>query len=297
MVESKTLGDRIIVFLLYAFLALLALLCLLPMLNLLAVSVSNRAASSGNLVTFWPIGFNLTSYAQVMGSSAFMRAFWVSVERVAVGTTINVALIVFTAYPLSRNAEEFKGRTIFMWLLIFAMLFSGGLIPWFLNLRDLNLLNKMWGLILHGALQIWSVILTMNFFRGIPNELEEAAIIDGANHWDLLFRIYLPLSLPVLATVTLFAMVYHWNSWFDGMVLINNSELIPLQTYMRRIVIEGNLTAFMQRVDSNAADFYNFSDRSLKAAQIFIATLPILLVYPFLQKYFIHGIRLGAIKG
>jgi putative aldouronate transport system permease protein len=195
-----------------------------------------------------------------------MRAFWVSVERVALGTTINVVLIILTAYPLSRNAEEFKGRTIFMWLLIFAMLFSGGLIPWFLNIRDLGLLNKMWGLVLHGALQIWSVILTMNFFREIPNELEEAAIIDGANHWDLLLRIYLPLSLPVLATVTLFAMVYHWNSWFDGMVLINNSELIPLQTYRRRIVIEGNLTAFMQRVDTNAADFFNFSDRSLKAA-------------------------------
>jgi putative aldouronate transport system permease protein len=195
-----------------------------------------------------------------------MRAFWVSVERVALGTTINVVLIILTAYPLSRNAEEFKGRTIFMWLLIFAMLFSGGLIPWFLNIRDLGLLTKMWGLVLHGALQIWSVILTMNFFREIPNELEEAAIIDGANHWDLLLRIYLPLSLPVLATVTLFAMVYHWNSWFDGMVLINNSELIPLQTYRRRIVIEGNLTAFMQRVDTNAADFFNFSDRSLKAA-------------------------------
>lgn len=297
MVESKTLGDRLIVLLLYTLLAVLALFCLLPMLNLLAVSVSNRAASSGNLVTFWPIGFNLTSYMQVMSSSAFMRSFWVSVERVALGTTINVALIVLTAYPLSRNAEEFKGRTIFMWLMIFAMLFSGGLIPWFLNIRDLGLLDKMWGLVLHGALQIWSVILTMNFFREIPTELEEAAIIDGANHWDLLARIYLPLSLPVLATVTLFAMVYHWNSWFDGMVLINKSELIPLQTYMRRIVIEGNLTAFMQRVDSDAADFFNFSDRSLKAAQIFIATLPILLVYPFLQKYFIHGIRLGALKG
>jgi multiple sugar transport system permease protein/putative aldouronate transport system permease protein len=297
MVESKTLGDRLIVLLLYTLLAVLALFCLLPMLNLLAVSVSNRAASSGNLVTFWPIGFNLTSYMQVMSSSAFMRAFWVSVERVALGTTINVGLIVLTAYPLSRNAEEFKGRTIFMWLLIFAMLFSGGLIPWFLNIRDLGLLDKMWGLVLHGALQIWSVILAMNFFREIPTELEEAAIIDGANHWDLLARIYLPLSLPVLATVTLFAMVYHWNSWFDGMVLINKSDLIPLQTYMRRIVIEGNLTAFMQRVDSDAADFFNFSDRSLKAAQIFIATLPILIVYPFLQKYFIHGIRLGALKG
>jgi putative aldouronate transport system permease protein len=141
------------------------------------------------------------------------------------------------------------------------------------------------------------VILTMNFFSGIPQEMDEAALIDGASHWDLFFRIYLPMSTPVLATVTLFAMVGHWNSWFDGMILINRSDLVPLQTYMRRIIILSDLVAFMSRFEVDVLEFVNFSDRSLKAAQVFIATVPILCAYPFLQRYFVHGIRLGAVKG
>lgn len=297
MIENKTFGDRLFVVLIYLVLGLFALLCLLPMVNLLAVSFSDRAASSGNLVTFWPINFTTTSYRQVMRSPAFTQAMLVSFMRLVLGTAINIALIILTAYPLSRSGAEFKGRGLFMGIMIFAMLFNGGLIPWYLNIRNLGLLNTMWALVLPGALQIWSVLLTMNFFREVPRELEEAATMDGASHWDLLLKIYLPLSLPVLATVTLFAMVFHWNSWFDGMILITKSELVPLQTYMRRIVIEGNLTAFLQRADVNAQDYANFSDRSVKAAQIFIATVPILLVYPFLQRYFVHGIKLGAVKG
>jgi ABC-type glycerol-3-phosphate transport system permease component len=184
-----------------------------------------------------------------------------------------------------------------MWLLLFAMLFSGGLIPWYLNIRDLGLLDTIWALVLPGMLPIWSVILTMNFFREMPSELDDAAFIDGATHWSLLFRIYLPMSTPVLATVTLFAMVGHWNAWFDGTILINKMDLVPLQTYMRRVVILGNLRQFMESVIYDSEDFLNFSDRSLKAAQIFVATVPILVAYPFLQRYFIHGIRLGAVKG
>lgn len=125
----------------------------------------------------------------------------------------------------------------------------------------------------------------------------QAAIIDGATHWDTLARIYLPLSKPVLATVALFSMVNHWNAWFDGMILINKIDLVPLQTYMQRIIILGDLNMFLSSINLDAEEYLNFSDRSLKAAQIFIATLPILLVYPFLQRYFIHGIRLGAVKG
>jgi putative aldouronate transport system permease protein len=297
MIQSKSLSDRTVTIVLYASLTLLALLCLLPMINLLAVSLSDRAASSGNRVTFWPINFTTFSYSQVMSSPAFLRAMWISVVRLVLGTAINIVLIILTAYPLSRTEEEFRGRNFFMGLVIFAMLFNGGLIPWYLNIRNLGLLDTIWALVLPSALQIWSILLTMNFFRDIPRELEEAAIIDGASHWSLLFRVYLPLSLPVLATVTLFSMVYHWNSWFDGMILIRSSDLVPLQTYMRRIVIESNMTAFLQQVNADAADYANFSDRSLKAAQIFIATLPIMLVYPLLQRYFVHGIKLGAVKG
>jgi ABC-type glycerol-3-phosphate transport system permease component len=297
MIENRTLGDRLVQSLFYLILALAALLCLLPLVHVFAVSLSDRSASSGNLVTLWPIGFTLASYRQIMASTQFVRAIWVSVQRAVLGTAINVVMIVLTAYPLSRTPKEFKGRNIFMWFVLFAMLFSPGLIPWYLNIRDLGLLDSLWALVLPGMLPIWSVILTMNFFREIPKELDDAALIDGATHWDLFLRIYLPMSIPVLATVTLFAVVGHWNAWFDGMILINKIDLVPLQTYMRRVVILGNLRAFMESVVYDSMDFMNFSDRSLKAAQIFVATLPILVVYPFLQRYFIHGIRLGAVKG
>jgi putative aldouronate transport system permease protein len=180
-----------------------------------------------------------------------------------------------------------------MWMLIVAMLFNGGLIPWFLVIRGLGLLNSLWALILPGALPIWNVILLMNFFREIPQELEEAAIIDGASHWNILFHIYLPLSVPALATLVLFAAVTHWNSWFDGMILIMDNAKYPMMTFLRTVVVDMNL----QILSINPEDLYNLSDRSVRAANIFIATLPILLVYPFLQRYFIHGIRLGAVKG
>lgn len=297
MVENRTLGGRLLLALFYIGLAVTGLACFLPMMHLWAVSLSSRAASSGNLVGLWPVDFTMTSYRVVMTSTAFTRAMWVSVQRVFLGTAINLVVIVLTAYPLSRTPKEFKGRNVFMGLMIFAMLFSGGLIPWYLNLISLGLRDNLWALVLPGMLPIWSVLLTMNFFREIPREMDEAAVIDGASHFDLLLRVYLPMSTPVLATVTLFAMVGHWNSWFDGMVLINKSHLVPLQTYMRRVVILGDTVGFLPRFDSTIEEMLNFSDRSLKSAQIFIATLPILCAYPLLQRYFIHGIRLGAVKG
>ncbi len=297
MVENKTLGDKLVMAGFYTVLSGIAMVCLLPMIHILAVSLSSRAASSGNLVGLVPIDFTLASYITVMNSPAFVRAMGVSVVRVLLGTMINVSVIILTAYPLSRTAKEFKGRDIFMWFFIFAMLFSGGLIPWYLNCIDLGLRDNIWALVLPGMLPIWSMLLAMNFFREIPREMDEAAVIDGASHWDLLLRIYLPMSLPVIATITLFAMVNHWNQWFDGMVLINRSDLVPLQTFMRRIVILGDTVGFLSRFDASLEELLNFSDRSLKAAQIFIATIPIIMVYPLLQRYFIHGIRLGAVKG
>jgi putative aldouronate transport system permease protein len=180
-----------------------------------------------------------------------------------------------------------------MWILLVALLFNGGLIPWFLAIRSLGLLNSIWALVLHDALPIWNVILLMNFFRELPRELEEAAIIDGASYWDTLFHVYLPLSVPALATLTLFAAVGHWNAWFDGMVLMTKNENYPIMTFLRTVVIDLNL----QVLSVNPEDLYNLSDRSIRAANIVVATLPILMAYPFLQRYFIHGIRLGAVKG
>jgi putative aldouronate transport system permease protein len=293
MILERTWTSRLVDIALYLVLGAIGLACLLPLLHLVAVSLSNRSASVGGFVTLWPIGLTAQNYQEILAAGPVYRALLVTVERVVLGTALNMALTVLAAYPLSKSAQEFRGRNVFMWILLIALLFNGGLIPWVLTIRSLGLLNSLWALVLHDALPIWSVILLMNFFRELPRELEEAAIIDGASHWDTLFRIYLPLSVPALATLTLFSAVGHWNAWFDGMVLITKNENYPIMTFLRTVVVDLNL----QILSVNPQDLYNLSDRSIRAANIVVATLPILIVYPFLQRYFIHGIRLGAVKG
>jgi putative aldouronate transport system permease protein len=263
------------------------------MIHVLAVSLSDRAATSGGFVVFWPIGFTTVSYAKVLQAGAFLGSLSISVERTVLGTALNMAITVLTAYPLSKSARELKGRSVFLWLILFAMLFSGGLIPWFLVIRQFGMLNSIWALIIPGALPIWNVLLLMNFFREIPKELEEAAVIDGASHWRILRDVYLPLSTAALATLTLFAAIGHWNAWFDGLVLMNDSTKYPLQTFLRTIIISQDTSQILR----DPSDYFAFSDRSVKAAQIIVTIVPILVVYPFLQRYFIAGIRLGAIKG
>jgi putative aldouronate transport system permease protein len=293
MIESKSWQSRLFNVANVAILAAIAAAAALPMIHLLAVSLSDRAATQGGRVTLWPIGFTLTSYQKVMESGAFLDSLWVSVQRTVLGTAVMMLLTVITAYPLSKSTRELKGRNIIMWLFVFALLFNGGIIPLFLVIRNLNLLDSLWALILPMALPVWNVILMMNFFRGIPKELEEAALLDGASHWEILRRIYLPLSLPALATLTLFCAVAHWNSWFDGMIYINSPEKQPLQTFLRSVVVNQDLT----RVLRDSSSMAQYSNRSLTAAQIYVATVPILVVYPFLQRYFISGIKLGALKG
>lgn len=293
MIQEKSLGSRLFDIANYIFLGLFGLACLLPMIHIVAVSLSNRAASMGGFVLLWPIGLTLQNYIEILKAGPVYQAFLISVERTVLGTTLNMVMTVLAAYPLSKSSQEFRGRNIFMWILLIAMLFNGGLIPWFLVIRSLGLLNTLWALILPGALPIWNVILLMNFFREIPKELEEAAIIDGASYWKTLWHIYLPLSVPALATLTLFAAVFHWNAWFDGMILIMDNAKYPIMTFLRTVVVDMNL----QILSVNTEDIYNLSDRSIRAANIVVATVPILIVYPFLQRYFIHGIRLGAVKG
>jgi putative aldouronate transport system permease protein len=293
MIQEKSLVSRLFDVAIYLFLFLFALACLLPMIHIIAVSLSNRSASMGGFVTLWPIGTTFSNYMEILEAGPVYRAFLISIQRTVFGTLINMTLTVLAAYPLSKTSQEFRGRTFFMWFVLVAMLFSGGLIPWFLVIRNLGLLNSLWALILPGALPIWNVILMMNFFREIPKELEEAAIIDGASYWGTLVHIYLPLSVPALATLTLFAAVGHWNAWFDGMILIMDNAKYPIMTFLRTVVVDMN----MQILSINVEDIYNLSDRSIRAANIVVATVPILIVYPFLQRYFIHGIRLGAAKG
>jgi putative aldouronate transport system permease protein len=276
----------------YAFIAALSFISLAPMLNLLAISLSNNSAVMGGYVTFWPINFTLENYFVIFKSPAIYRAFWISTERTVLGIVISQFLTIITAYPLSKTARQFKGRNFFMWILVFTMLFDGGLIPFFMVIRNLGLINTIWALIVPGV-SAWSVILLLNFFKEIPQELEEAALLDGATHWQILWKIYVPLSVPALATLTLFAAVWHWNAWFDGMIFMTDPNNYPLQTYLRTVVVDlnsSNLNMDLTKIDM-------LSQRSLRGAMIFVTTIPIMVLYPFLQRYFVTGIKLGSVKG
>jgi putative aldouronate transport system permease protein len=292
MVTSKTPYDRFVDVAITVGLLLLASTSLLPLVNTLAISLSSKAAVSGGLVSLWPVGFTLSAYEYIINDTSFWRAFGVSLWRVGVGGFLNLALTVITAFPLSRTTKAFPARTVFMWLLVIGMILSVGIVPWYITISNYGLIDSLWALVLPTALPIWNVIIMMNFFRNIPKELDEAARIDGANPWQLLWHVYLPVSLPALATVTLFSLVGHWNSFFDGLILMNDPANYPLQTYIQQLVI-----AQRSALSGGQAELLGrLSNNTLNAAKLFIAMIPILMVYPFLQRYFIRGIMLGAVK-
>ena len=274
-------------------LAALGLACLFPVIHVIAVSLSSSTAAGAGDVSLWPIGFTLKSYAFVAVRSEFVRSFLISVKRVAIGVPINLALCLLLAYPLSRSLSQFRGRGAVAWFFIVTMLFGGGLIPLFIVVSRLRLMDTIWALILPGAVQVFSVILLVNFFRDLPRELEEAAYMDGAGHVSTLWRIFVPLSKPALATLALFAIVGHWNAWFDGLIFMNNTDKYPLQSYLQTTVVAVDSKFFSE---PDAAILRFVSDRTSRAAEIVIAMVPILAVYPFLQRYFTTGLVLGSVK-
>lgn len=293
MIRDNSLGSRIFDKANLVILVLLGLLCILPIWYTLCVSLSNKASVAAGAVALWPIGFNFSSYSAIMADSKFWHSFLVSVERVVLGGGLNMIVIILMAYPLSKSKSEFPLRNVFMWILVFTMLFNGGLIPWFITVKSLGLLDTIWALVLSNGVGAFNVILLVNFYRNIPKELEEAALVDGAGPWHILFKIYIPISIPVLATVGLFVTVYHWNEFFNGLVLMSRPEHYPLQTYIQQLVVTiktGTLTQDeIKKLDK-------LSNQTLNAAKIFIAMIPVLMVYPFLQRYFVTGIMLGSVK-
>jgi putative aldouronate transport system permease protein len=273
-------------------LSTVGLVCILPMIHIFAVSLSQNAAVAAYKVTFWPIGFNLMAYETSLSSNGFLLAFMVSIERALLGSAISMFLTVTAAYSMSKNNHVFRGRTVYAWFFVFTMLFGGGLIPTYLVVKNTGLIDSIFALILPSAVNVFNVVVMMNFFRTIPKDLEESAYIDGAGHFRILFRIYFPLSMPSFATLTLFSLVGHWNSWFDGMIYMTQAQNYPLATLLRALIASFDYT----KIGMNPSVLKFLSERALKAAQIFIGTIPILLVYPFLQKYFIQGMTLGALK-
>lgn len=292
MVKSNSVSGRVVRVFIHFLLIALGILCLLPFVHVLAFSLSNPGKAGAGLVTLWPVGFNLDAYTYILREPKFMDAFWISVQRVVLGTLIGLFFTVMTAYPLSKESHKFRTRTFYVWFFVVTMLFSGGLVPTFIVIKSYGLLDSLWALVLPTAVNVFLITLMLNFFRGLPKELEESAFVDGAGHWVILFRIYLPLSLPSLATIALFTMVNHWNSWFDGLIYMNKTEHYPLQTYLQSIVTNPD----MSRV-ANLNELLNVSSRTVKTAQLFLGMLPIIIVYPFLQRFFVKGIVLGSVKG
>ena len=290
-------GYRVFTVFNYILLACLALMCLLPLINVVSISLSEKGAVAAGQVGLWPIGFTLVNYEYVMGTSEFVGAFVMSVTRVLIAGIINFIITIITAYPLSKRNHQLTGRTAYIWFFFFATLFNGGLIPNYLVVKETGLLNTIWALTIPGCLPVFNMILLLNFFRGIPRDLEEAAMLDGATHLQTMVQVYVPLAKSCLATITLFSLVSHWNSWFDGMIYINRGSQ-PLATYLYKCIAQTNLSVMQNTTDMETLQkLMSISDQSTKCANVVLATVPILCVYPFLQKYFTRGIMLGSIKG
>ncbi len=276
-------------------LTLMALSCILPILHVFAMSLSSSSAAMAGRVGFVPVEFSLKAYEYLISKKDFFHSVSISLARVLVGTVFNMAIIAITAYPLSRSSRQFRARTAYMAYFAVTMFIGGGLIPTYMVIKNLHLLDSFWVLILPSAMSIRNVIIMMNFIKGLPRAIEEAAFVDGANHWQTLIRVILPMSKPSLASLLLFSMIGHWNAWFDGMFYMNNPNNYPMATYLATQVINNNQT-MTNMTPEQLALLSSLSEKTVRSAQMFIAIIPILVVYPFLQKFFVKGITVGSVK-
>jgi putative aldouronate transport system permease protein len=277
----------------HTFLFIVAFLCIAPVIHVWALSLSASGEAASGSVYLWPVKLNFNSYEYILKNNEFFDSLLVTFKRATLGTLISLSLVVLTAYPLSKENQVFRFRTLYAWYFVFTILFHGSFIPWYLVIHWTGIMDTIWALVLPGAVQVFNVILLLNFFRNLPKELEESAFMDGAGHLTTLIRIYLPLSLPALATLMLLTIVWHWNTWFDGLVLMNVPQNYPLSTYLQTIIVQGDFSYLNSKDVERMAEM---SDRTVKASQIFLGALPIILIYPFLQKYFIKGLVMGSVK-
>ena len=272
------------------FLTLVAALTLYPLIYTVVVSLS-AAYVANPYFYLWPVRPNLAAYEAVLGMSVFWRSFLNSVFYTGSASLLGIALTLMTAYPLSIGS--FPLRNFFMFFITFTILFNGGLIPYYLVVRGLGMLNTPWAMIVPGALTAFNVIITRAYLQAnIPDELREAARVDGAGDWTILFRIILPLSAPIVAVVGLFSAVSHWNAYFWALIFLSEQSLYPLALLLRDIVV-----GFIQQGRFDPSLSGVASPNAVRAATLIIAMLPIMALYPFLQRYFVKGLTIGAIKG
>ncbi|OMF34543.1 sugar ABC transporter permease [Paenibacillus sp. FSL H8-0548] len=276
----------------YVVLIAMGLITLLPFVNILSKSISEEWAILSGQVGIFPVGFQLDTMKFVVTNSQFLNSLWISLLITVIGTFASLLVTALTAYPLSKR--ELPGMGNIIVLFIFTMMFNGGIIPNYLLVRELGLINHLGSLILPALISVFNMLVIKSYFESLPASLEESAKIEGANNLTILFRIILPLSGPVLATIGLFYAVYYWNDYFNPMLYINSSALKPLQLYLQDIVMNADTSS---AIDKSADDLMNVPAEGVRAATVIASTIPILLIYPFLQKYFIKGMLIGSVKG
>jgi putative aldouronate transport system permease protein len=276
------------------FMIFIIVITLFPFIYMLAISFSGNSAVLRGDVLFYPIDFTVTAYRNITNDAQFWVGYRNTLIYTAGGTLISMAMTVACAYPLSK--KQLPGRGPLLMFMVFTMYFGGGLIPFYLLVRSLHLINTVWAILVPGAISVYNMIVMKTFFEGIPQDIEEAAQIDGLSYIATLFKIVLPLSKPVIATITLFYAVGFWNDWFNAMIYLNSNSLYPVTLYLRNLLMGAQLAA------SNGQGITSGSEaavvpQTLQAATVVLVTVPILCIYPFIQKYFVKGVMLGSIKG
>ena len=294
--SPKGRRDRITVgqWVLTIIMILFVLICILPFFNVIAVSLSSKSAILRGDVTLWPVEFTTKAYEAIVKDASLWKSLFFTVELTAIFTVLAMVMTILIAYPLT--IKRLKGRKFFSMFIIFTMYFSGGTIPIYLNLKSFNMLNTMWSLVIPGLISTFNVIILKNFFSSLPYELYEASVIDGANDFQILRHVYLPLSYSSIATLSLFYAVGRWNGFSDALYYISDRDLQPLQLKLYNL-IKGSQSIDIAVLEGNANELASSISESIESATIIFATLPILCVYPFVQRYFVQGVTMGAVKG
>lgn len=287
-------GEKVFNIINATFLITVSIICLAPLVHTFALSLSSSFATGSGIVFFWPVEFTTINYTYLIDNPLFWRSMFNSVVRVIAGTSINIILSCLIAYPLSKTDGRFKWRQFYVWLFFIPLVLNGGLIPTFIVVKETHIINTLLSLILPSAVPVFYVLVLLNFFRNIPKEFEEATIIDGGGQWTVLIKIFLPISVPAIATIAVYTLITNWNSWFDGIIYLDKVEKYPLLSYLHSTIIQYNEESLSSEELQN---LMQLSNKGYSSAQVFVAALPIICVYPFLQKYFVKGLVLGGVKG
>ncbi|AIQ23779.1 ABC transporter permease [Paenibacillus sp. VTT E-133280] len=296
--KRTNIGDRLFIGFIYVFLTLLAFSAFYPFWNSLVISFNEGMDTSKGGITFWVREFTLENYKIVFEDSRLMGGFVIATLRTVIGTVTAILATSIFAYGMSKR--ELMGRKYYMIMCIITMYFGGGLIPSYMLIRSLGLFNSFWVFIIPALVSVWNMIIFRTFFQGLPQGLEESAKIDGCGYWGTFLRIVLPLSGPVIATLSLFTAVNHWNEWFVASIYITKEELMPIQTILRQILFSNIASEQLSNVDASSIAHINsakkITSKSLTMATIMVATIPIVCVYPFLQRFFVKGVLVGSLK-